>query len=1001
MGVERKRKFTALFAAVLMVTSVLLCCYIPDNSSAEPSGDYVLVDWGNGTTEWIDIGGGADGTVESVIAEALLGSEIEVEISGSQITVNGLTTKTVGSSGNGGSFTESGMTGKTVSSKWNVFSWDDGWKPATLSDSVSSSVALAFGTDSYVPVETPEFMTSWTMTRGDSAQTGHMDVISSYDGEAEQIWSDIGAAYASVTYAEDRLFVKYGTVSRGMGTDIDMKENVCFCVCYDIPTGNKVWTFEFPGMNNYETSSALIVGNDIFVSSAFGYVFKFDWRTGPGTMDSDGNYPNVIMTSLDGEPRPYSASDVDSKQGNVPDRIEGAELSGYEFNTGFTSFVSDSGVIYGSHANGMVYCMDTDLNLIWSYQTGGCIYYTTPTIYDDFLFVGSLNGDLYVLNKITGELIDSEHVYSKEYNGKEFGSVSVVSVLKQNSDYRLIFPVSEGRGMSTKASGFAVYDFNGVSLQKKVLTMDEIGLTGNTFTPFSGDGFTGVFATTSQGIYKIDTEGRYEVFNQDITSVKAPINIVNGEYVYVTSYAPLQPVYQMDTDGKILTAITGPAKLTNYAMSSVVLYGNYIIMPNDSGIVVFEGEAPVYVYAVPESESPWTSVLLVVAGIALIIAAIYCYLRFVRGVEKPFSYLAGSVSDYLNSDQITHNTRSKHRLITVIAVGILLTVLMFIASLCIGPTRILSPGEMFGALFSSLQKGGVNLTYDELMVYSSRLPRTIVAFAVGIGLSVAGVVYQAIIRNPLVDPYIMGVSSGAGTAAIAVIGFNFTFFGLFPAHSIYLTAMAAMVGGVIAFAITMLLAEKSGGSSVNYVLAGVVVGLVFSAAQSVMMTMGTEHVADSLSWLYGSFANVSWSHVAIVFFPVLGMSLATLIWAKEFNLVLLGEDQAKQMGLDVVKFNRWMLILASVLTSLCVAFVGIIGFVGLVVPHLCRMILGGDHRLVIPASISFGGFLMIAADLAARMIWAGSELPVGAITTLIGVPVFAWLLIKRGRMYDG
>ncbi len=1001
MGVERKRKFTALFAAVLMVTSVLLCCYIPDNSSAEPSGDYVLVDWGNGTTEWIDIGGEADGTVESVIAEALLGSEIEVEISGSQITVNGLTTKTVGSSGNGGSFTESGMTGKTVSSKWNVFSWDDGWKPATLSDSVSSSVALAFGTDSYVPVETPEFMTSWTMTRGDSAQTGHMDVISSYDGEAKQIWSDIGAAYASVTYAEDRLFVKYGTVSRGMGTDIDMKENVCFCVCYDIPTGDKIWTFEFPGMNNYETSSALIVGNDIFVSSAFGYVFKFDWRTGPGTMDSDGNYPNVIMTSLDGEPRPYSASDVDSKQGNVPDRIEGAELSGYEFNTGFTSFVSDSGVIYGSHANGMVYCMDTDLNLIWSYQTGGCIYYTTPTIYDDFLFVGSLNGDLYVLNKITGELIDSEHVYSKEYNGKEFGSVSVVSVLKQNSDYRLIFPVSEGRGMSTKASGFAVYDFNGVSLQKKVLTMDEIGLTGNTFTPFSGDGFTGVFAATSQGIYKIDTEGRYEVFNQDITSVKAPINIVNGEYVYVTSYAPLQPVYQMDTDGKILTAITGPAKLTNYAMSSVVLYGNYIIMPNDSGIVVFEGEAPVYVYAVPESESPWTSVLLVVAGIALIIAAIYCYLRFVRGVEKPFSYLAGSVSDYLNSDQITHNTRSKHRLITVIAVGILLTVLMFIASLCIGPTRILSPGEMFGALFSSLQKGGVNLTYDELMVYSSRLPRTIVAFAVGIGLSVAGVVYQAIIRNPLVDPYIMGVSSGAGTAAIAVIGFNFTFFGLFPAHSIYLTAMAAMVGGVIAFAITMLLAEKSGGSSVNYVLAGVVVGLVFSAAQSVMMTMGTENIADSLSWLYGSFANVSWSHVAIVFFPVLGMSLATLIWAKEFNLVLLGEDQAKQMGLDVVKFNRWMLILASVLTSLCVAFVGIIGFVGLVVPHLCRMILGGDHRLVIPASISFGGFLMIAADLAARMIWAGSELPVGAITTLIGVPVFAWLLIKRGRMYDG
>ncbi|MBE6525921.1 MAG: hypothetical protein E7Z66_05095, partial [Thermoplasmata archaeon] len=363
MGVERKRKFTALFVAVLMVTSALLCCYIPENSSAEPSGDHVLVDWGNGTTEWIDIEGGADGIIGSIIAKALESSDIEFEISGSQITVNGLTSTTIGSSGNGGSFTESGMTGKTVSSKWKVFSWDDGWKPATLSDSVTSSIALAFGNDDYVPVETPEFMTSWTMTRGDSAQTGHMDVIPSYDGEAKEIWSDIGAAYASVTYVEDKLFVKYGTVSRSMGTDIDMKENVCFCVCYDIPTGKKVWTFEFPGMNNYETSAALIVGNDIFVSSAFGYVFKFDWRTGPGAMDSNGNYPNVIMTSLDGEPRPYSASDVDAGNDNVPDRIDGVELSGYEFNTGFTTFVSDSGVIYGSHANGMVYCMDTDLNL--------------------------------------------------------------------------------------------------------------------------------------------------------------------------------------------------------------------------------------------------------------------------------------------------------------------------------------------------------------------------------------------------------------------------------------------------------------------------------------------------------------------------------------------------------------------------------------------------------------------------------------------------------------
>ena len=107
------------------------------------------------------------------------------------------------------------------------------------------------------------------------------------------------------------------------------------------------------------------------------------------------------------------------------------------------------------------------------------------------------------------------------------------------------------------------------------------------------------------------------------------------------------------------------------------------------------------------------------------------------------------------------------------------------------------------------------------------------------------------------------------------------------------------------------------------------------------------------------------------------------------------------MGLNVRRFNRWMLIIASLLTAICVAFVGIIGFVGLVIPHLCRMVLGGDHRLVIPASMAFGGFLMVMADLASRMIIPGFELPVGAITTVIGVPVFAWLLIKRGKMYEG
>jgi iron complex transport system permease protein len=154
-------------------------------------------------------------------------------------------------------------------------------------------------------------------------------------------------------------------------------------------------------------------------------------------------------------------------------------------------------------------------------------------------------------------------------------------------------------------------------------------------------------------------------------------------------------------------------------------------------------------------------------------------------------------------------------------------------------------------------------------------------------------------------------------------------------------------------------------------------------------------------WLYGSFQYVRWAEVSLVLIPIVFMTAVALLWAKELNLVLLGEDQAKQAGLNVRRFNRSMMIFASLITAVCVAFVGIIGFVGLVVPHVCRMILGGDHRFVLPASIAIGGFMMVAADLVARTVTDSTEWPVGAITALIGVPLFAILLMKKGRMYDG
>ena len=355
----------------------------------------------------------------------------------------------------------------------------------------------------------------------------------------------------------------------------------------------------------------------------------------------------------------------------------------------------------------------------------------------------------------------------------------------------------------------------------------------------------------------------------------------------------------------------------------------------------------------------------------------------------------------LEGDGTTHIQKKRHMAKFLLVVGLVLLALAVIASICLGPTGIYDPISAIAALFSGATRGGSDPTNIEQAVFELRFPRTMAALAVGLGLSVAGAAYQAIIRNPLVDPYIMGVSSGAGTAAIAVIAFQFTFFGLVPADSVYLTAITAICGGLLAFACTMFVAELAGGSTNADVLSGVIIGLIFSAIQTVMIIFAGNQLNNALLWLFGSFSAIGYKQALPVFFVSLILSILVLKWVKELNLVLLGEDQARQMGLNAHRFGMLMLVLVSVLASVCVAFVGIIGFVGLVVPHLCRMLFGGDHRLLIPASMVFGGILMIAADIAARMAVSGYELPVGAITTLIGVPVFAYLLFKRGKMYNG
>lgn len=983
---------------VLVLTAVLLSSF-PAIQSADSDGDtsskdYLLFDDGNGSTKWTEISASNVSLDQTVKAAAdLIG--IEYSYSGGSVTIGDKTSTVVGGTDTGGSFVVSGTTGVTVTSSWELYSWNadaSSWEATPLSKLneiyISGSYALGFYPDGTKPVETPVDRTSWTMIRGNALQDGNQESTFTETSEAEIVWTDSrggqSGVYSSVLYANGLVFVRFGT-GDGMGTGTD-----CSLRCHTT-SGELLWEFSYPGIQYYETTTPVIAGDYIYAPGGLGYIFKIPWKTGPG----DGNCDVTTFNNA-----PYNEEDVKEKVGAIP-YSTGATLIGSTYSTGPGSLVYSDGAIYCECSNGMVYCFDMGLNLIWSSQMGGHTYYVSPTVCDGYVFTGALDGNLYAIDASNGTIIDSELVYHRELYRTYYGLVSIPSVMKSQDGYTLFFSVSDGRGMSSQVGGLGIYWFNESSLNKVYLNTEDFGLVSNYLVRADTESFHGVMFASTNGIFRIDAEGAYKLLNGELAEIHAPPVIVNGERLYLASYTAGKPLYILDLDGTLLSQISPPREISNYNMSPMTVIDDWIFVGNDSGTYALYGVLPDYVPPV-EDTAPWWEPFAVFAGIVVILlVSIYLVLRLVFKKEKPYAYLSERINHYLKGDDMLHNTRSRHRLLAVLSVGIVSTVLIFLLCLCVGSSATLSVEEAVSALISAINKNGQNLTYNEVIVYSSRLPRAMAAFAVGVGLSIAGSVYQAIIRNPLVDPYIMGVSSGAGTAAIAVIAFDFTFFGLFSPHSIYLTAAAAMVGGLIAFFITMLIAEKAGGSSLNYVLAGVVVGLAFSAVQSLMMSMAGDKINDTLTWLFGSFSNVSWTQVWIIVIPALALAFVPLVWAKEFNLVLLGEDQAKQMGLDVRKFNRMMLILASVLTAICVAFVGIIGFVGLVVPHLCRMILGGDHRLVLPSSIVVGGILMMLADFASRMILIGQELPVGAITTIIGVPVFAYLLIKKGRMYDG
>lgn len=288
-------------------------------------------------------------------------------------------------------------------------------------------------------------------------------------------------------------------------------------------------------------------------------------------------------------------------------------------------------------------------------------------------------------------------------------------------------------------------------------------------------------------------------------------------------------------------------------------------------------------------------------------------------------------------------------------------------------------------LWLTLQQQGEPMHYS--LITELRMPRALAAFVTGGMLALAGALMQVLLRNPLADPYILGVSGGAAVAALG---------GMLLGFSTLWLPLAAFSGAICSMLLVFTLARVTGSWNPNrLLLTGVVMAAGWGALISFILTISPEqHLRGMLFWLMG---DLSHSHTPLLEGILLAATLLlTLPFARNLNLLALGELQAGALGVAVKPLRLWIYIGASLLTAAAVTLAGSIGFVGLVVPHMLRLLIGSDHRLLLPASVLLGGTLLVLADTLARTMIAPGQLPVGVLTAMLGVPVFL-LLIYRTR----
>jgi iron complex transport system permease protein len=328
-------------------------------------------------------------------------------------------------------------------------------------------------------------------------------------------------------------------------------------------------------------------------------------------------------------------------------------------------------------------------------------------------------------------------------------------------------------------------------------------------------------------------------------------------------------------------------------------------------------------------------------------------------------------------------------------IGLVVLALSIVAGIGLGTVNIPAPQTI--AILAQQLGWGVDQTWpqsSETIVLTLRLPRVLTALVVGLGLSVAGVTYQGLLRNPLADPYVLGTASGAalGAAIGVLLPIQIAWLGL------GLVNILAFVGALVAIVVVYRIAGGGGRSNMTSILlTGYAVGSMLAAGLALAMYLSGSQLRQIFFYLMGSLAGSDWQSL-LLGLPIIAVgTILILARARSLNGLLLGDDTALHLGVDVRRERAILLGLASLVTAAAVALAGLIGFVGLVVPHVVRLIVGPNARIVLPLSAIFGAAFLIIADLGARM---AGELPVGIITAVIGAPIFVMLLRRYRTGYQ-